>query len=536
MTGMTGTVSEHLDGEIGRRALIGGGAGAAALALLPRAARAVTPAARIVAPSGIFTGEAQNAGVANPVWSFRGIRYAIAERFRAPRPYATPGRPRAATGFGPVCPQTGGYQPQSEDCLYLNVWTPQPAARAKLPVMLYIHGGAYANGSVTDPLNDGTALAARGDVVVVTVNHRLNAFGYLYLARLDPRFADSGNAGQLDLICALQWVRDNIAAFGGDPARVMLFGQSGGGAKIATLTGMAAAQGLFHRAATMSGQQVTAQGPLHATDRTRAYLGALGVKPDTLQPLLDMPTARLVEALHATDPILGGGVSFAPTLDMKWLVRHPFWPDANPIGLHIPMILGNVHDETRAFVSPDSVKDLTWDTLPDRLAPDLRIDVLPEWVVGEYRKQFPSWSPVDVFYAASTAGRSWRGQVIEAEERARAGAPAWIYQVDFGSRTDPRRGAFHTMDIPLVFGTLGAAGSQTGTGADARAASAAMQERFVAFAKTGDPNRAGLAAWPTYELSKRATMVFDVASRVENDPRRWQRELFARIPYIQPGT
>jgi len=536
MTGMAHRQDRNPGTGLHRRTLIGGGAGAAALALLPCAARAATAAARIVAPSGIFTGEGQAEGVAKPVWGFRGIRYATAERFRAPRPYATPGQPRAAMRFGPVCPQTGHYQPQSEDCLYLNVWTSTANARAKLPVMLYIHGGAYANGSVTDPLNDGAALAGRGDVVVVTVNHRLNAFGYLYLARLDPRFADSGNAGQLDLICALQWVRDNIAAFGGDPARVMLFGQSGGGAKIATLTGMPAAQGLFHRAATMSGQQVTAQGPLHAGDRTRAYLDALGVKPGNLQPLLDMPITKLVEGLRATDPILGGGVSFAPVLDMKWLVRHPFWPDANPIGLSIPMMLGNVHDETRAFVSPDTVRDLTWDTLPDRLAPDLRIDVLPEWVVGEYRKQFPDWSPVDVFYAASTAGRSWRGQVIEAEERARAGAPAWVYQVDFTSRTDPRRGAFHTMDIPLVFGTLGAAGSQTGTAADARAASAAMQDSFVAFAKTGDPNHAGLAAWPRYDMRQRATMVFDATSRVENDPRRWQRELFARIPYIQPGT
>jgi para-nitrobenzyl esterase len=536
MTGMTRTGSEHLDVDVGRRTLIGGGAGAAALALLPRTARAVTQAARIVAPSGIFTGAGQSAGVGHPVWSFRGIRYATAERFRAPRPYATPGQPRVATAFGPVCPQTGKYQPQSEDCLYLNVWTAAPHLRAKLPVMLYIHGGAYANGSVTDPLNNGAALAGRGDAVVVTVNHRLNAFGYLYLARFDPRFADSGNAGQLDLICALQWVRDNIAAFGGDPGRVMLFGQSGGGAKIATLTGMPAATGLFHRAATMSGQQVMAQGPLHATDRARAYLDALGVKPGNLQPLLDMATPRLVEGLAARDPVMAGGLSFAPVLDMTWLVRHPFWPDANPIGLSIPLVLGNVHDETRAFVSPDTLGTLTWDALPDRLAPELRIDVLPEWVVGQYRRQFPTWTPADVFYAASTAGRSWRGQVIEAEERARAHAPAWVYQVDFGSRTDPRRGAFHTMDIPLVFGTLGAAGSQTGTGADARVASAAMQDAFVAFAKTGDPNHTGGAAWPKYDLPTRATMVFDVTSRVENDPRRWQRELFARIPYIQPGT
>jgi para-nitrobenzyl esterase len=398
--------------------------------------------------------------------------------------------------------------------------------------MLYIHGGAYSNGSVTDPLNDGQQLAARGDVVVVTVNHRLNAFGYLYLARLDPRFPDSGNAGQLDLILALRWVRTNIAAFGGDPARVMVFGQSGGGAKIATLMGMPAATRLFSRAATMSGQQVTASGPLNATARARTFLHALKVSEG--DALVAAPAEKLVEALGATDPILGGGLYFGPVLDMRWLSRHPFWPDANPQGLTIPMILGNTRDEARAFIGIDSprMKDLSWDNLAARMAPELRVDILPEWVVGEYRRQFPAWSATEVFYAAVTAGRSWRGQVIEAEARAQAGAPAWVYQLDFGSRTDPRRGAFHTMDIPLVFGSLDAPGSQTGTGADARAASHAMQERFVTFAKTGNPD----PAWPPYELPTRATMIFDTVSRVERDPRRWQRELFARVPYIQPGT
>ena len=516
-------------GDLTRRALIGG---SAALLLAGRAGAVAPP--WITAPSGLFVNTVEDG-----VFTFRGIRYGTAERFRAPLAYATPGQIRQATAFGPVAPQAGSsYGPQSEDCLYLNVWTANPNTAAKLPVMVYIHGGAYSGGSVTDPLNDGHALAARGDCVVVTVNHRLNAFGYLYLARLDPRFPDSGNAGQLDLILALQWVRDNIAAFGGDPGRVMVFGQSGGGAKIATMLGMPAAKGLFHRAATMSGQQVTASGPLNATARTRAYLAKLGVSESDLSPLLTMPQERLVAALDASDPILGGGVYFGPVLDMTWLTRHPFWPDANPLGLSVPLILGNTHDETRGFLSPDSdkVKGLTWDNLAARIAPELRIDIVPEWVVAQYRAHFPTWSPTEIFYAATTAGRSWRGQVIEAETRARAGAPAWVYQVDFSSRTDPRRGAFHTIDIPLIFGTLGARGSQTGTGADARAASSAMQDSFVAFAKTGDPNHRGLNLWPRYDLTRRTTMIFDAVTRPEDDPRRWQRELFARVPYIQPGT
>ena len=506
--------------------------GAAGALLLASGARAAT-SSTVRAPAGDFVGSADR-----NVLAFKGIRYGRAERFRAPVAVTMPGRVRSAQTFGPVCPQSGPYGPQSEDCLFLNVWTAEADQTAKKPVMVYIHGGAYANGSVTDPLNDGQALAARGDCIVVTVNHRLNALGYLYLARLDPRFPDSGNAGQLDLILALRWVRDNIAAFGGDPARVMLFGQSGGGAKIATMMGMPAAAGLFYRAATMSGQQVTASGPLNATARARAYLAKLGVAETDLAPLLAVPVEKLVEALAATDPILGGGVYFGPVLDMTWLTRHPFWPDANPLGNRIPMMLGNTHDETRGFIGGDSakVRGLDWSNIAARMAPELKIDILPEWVVAQYRARYPDWSPTDVFYAATTAGRSWRGQVIEAEARADAGTPTWVYQVDFASRTDPRRGAFHTMDIPLVFGTLGATGSQTGVAADARAASKAMQDSFVAFATTGDPNHAGTPGWPRYDRAKRSTMIFDARSRVENDPRRWERELFARVPYIQPGT
>ncbi len=527
--------------DIDRRTLIGNGIGAAALALLPRTAYATPISLQIDAPAGRFLSDGHSENGGPRAWSFRGIRYGRAERFRAPTPEPRATAPVRAVAWGSSSPQAGkGYAgdangiPANEDCLVLNVWTTGKTDKPK-PVMFYIHGGAYSSGTGSSALYDGTQLAER-DMVVVTVNHRLNVFGYLYLARLDPRLPDSGNAGQLDLILALQWVQRNIAAFGGDPSRVMVFGQSGGGAKIATMTGMPAAKGLFSRAITMSGQQVTASGPLNATTRARAYLGKLG--NPSIDALLTMPVEKLIEGLSVPDPILGGALYMGPVLDMKWLVRHPFYPDANPVGLSIPMILGNCKQETGAFIDPDSatIKGLTWDNIAERMAPQLRIDALPEWVVAEYRQRYPQWSPEQVMYAATTAGRSWRGQVIEAEERAKAGAPAWVYQVDFASRTEPRRGAMHTMDIPLAFGTLGAAGSQTGTGADARAASKAVQDSYVAFARTGDPNHPGLPAWPKYDRARRATMIFDTDSRIEDNPRRWQRELFARIPYLQPGT
>jgi para-nitrobenzyl esterase len=472
---------------------------------------------------------------------FRGLRYGqdtALRRFQAPLAPDSWTGTVDASAFAPSCPQQGKQESESEDCLFLNIWTPGPDPRAKRPVMLYIHGGAYSNGSVVDPLTHGDRLAAQGDVVVVTVNHRLNIFGYLYLARLDPRFADSGNAGQLDLILALQWVRDNIAAFGGDPGNILVFGQSGGGAKIATMMAMPAAAGLFHRAITMSGQQVTASGPLNATKRAQAYLAGLGVKADDLSSLLSLSTAQLVEGLAAQDPILGGGLYMGPVLDMTHLARHPFWPDAPPQSQAIPMMLGNTHDETRAFIDPHGpkLKGLDWSNLAARIAPELRMDLSPEWIVAQYRARYPDWSAARIFYAATTAGRSWPGQVLEAEARAHADAPTWVYQVDFASPTQPERGAPHTMDIALAFGTLDAPGSFTGTGTGAQAASRALMQRFLAFARRGDPNGSGMAPWPQYRLDRRQTMIVDLDSHVESDPRGWERELFARVPYIQPGS
>ncbi|MBX3565197.1 MAG: carboxylesterase/lipase family protein [Sphingomonas sp.] len=516
------------DDGISRRALIGSGA---ALAILPSRASAETSPI-VDAPAGRFVGQRSPGRLGDRrTEHFLGIRYGRAERFRAPQPVPRRTGLADAGQFGPVAPQRGLADSKSEDCLFLNIWKPAFEVAKPRPVMVYFHGGAYSNGSVTDPQNDGHPLAATEDVIVVTVNHRLNAFGFLYLARLDPRFSDSGNLGQLDLILALQWIKANIAAFGGDPNRVFVFGQSGGGAKIATLMGMPAAKGLFRSAATMSGQQVTASGPLNAHKRTLAYLDRLGVKPDNLQPLLDMPMEKLIEATDAVDPIMGGGVYFGPVLDMKWLTRHPFWPDPNPQSNHIPMILGNTHDETRAFIGPDTVKELNWDNIAARMAPELRMDLPPEWIVAQYRAHFPSDTPEQLFYRATTAGRSWPGQVIEADARAAAGAKAtWVYQFDYQSPVKPERGAPHASDIAMVFGTLGAPGSISGTGPAAQKLSRQMMASFASLARTGKVD------WTPYTLPDRATMVFDAESRVVNDPRKWERELFARVPYIQPGS
>ncbi|MBA3676854.1 MAG: carboxylesterase/lipase family protein [Sphingosinicella sp.] len=484
----------------------------------------------VTCEAGQYEGEWQD-GVA----VFRGIRYGRADRFRAPRPVARGANLVSAREFGPDCPQPLRKRPQSEDCLFLNIWTPGIEATARKPVMVYIHGGAFAFGSGADPQTDGQILASRGDVVVVTLNHRLNAFGYLYLAGLDPRFPDSGNAGQLDILLALRWVKANIARFGGDPDRVMLFGQSGGGGKITNLMAAPAAKGLFSRVATMSGQQVTASGPIRAAARTEAFARKLKVAPTEL-PVL--PAERLLEGLAAEDPAYGGPVHMGPVLDGRWISRHPFWPDAPSISHDVNMMMGGTRDETRNYFSPDSpmIRQMNWDNVGAQIAGELPVDVPPELVVATYRRHMPEASPSDIFFAATTDGRSWRGQLEILEARAKAGRPVFAYQVNFSSRADPRRGAEHAIDVPLVFGTLSAKGSPTGDAPDAREASVRMQDCFLAFARTGDPNCRAIPHWPRYTLKDRPTMMFDIKARLERDPRRWQRLLFAPAPYTQPGT
>jgi len=535
---------DHL--PLDRRGLMVGAGAALALASTPALA-AARPGPIVTTTAGKVRG-ASLEGVS----VFKGLRYGAdtggAGRFRPPRPPKPWTGVADALAYGAASPQGGkGEEGEtlSEDCLFLNVWTPASLDRKgdgkKRPVMFYIHGGAYNAGSGASPWYDGTRLAKRGDVVVVTVNHRLNAFGYLYLARLfdDPSVADSGNVGQMDLVLALRWVRDNIAAFGGDPGKVMLFGQSGGGAKIATLMAMPTAKGLFHRAATMSGQQVTVGGPFNATKRAKGFIDTLGIKD--LAALRALPADQLLAGLKAVDPIAGsGGVYMGPVLDERSLTRHPFFPDAAPQSLDVPMMVGNTHDETRGFVGFDkSLMDMSWDQVVAKLPSQFnaRIDIDPATVVAAYRRIYPAYTPSDVYFAAGTAGRSWKAAILQAEERAKAGAPAFAYQLDWRSPKDGGIwGAPHTLDIPLVFGNLDAPGVITGAGPEAVAMSGRLAEAFIAFARTGDPNCAAIPKWEPYGLPRRQTLVFDNTTRLEDDPRGAERELFNKVPFTQFGT
>lgn len=476
----------------------------------------------------------------NNVSCFKGIRYGAdtsKTRFQAPKPPEKWSEIQDATKYGNSSPQGGRGENQSEDCLFLNIFTPKLRDGGKRPVMFYIHGGAYANGSGSSPLYDGVRLCNRGNVVVVSINHRLNAFGYLYLARFGgAEFADSGNVGQLDIILALNWVKENIAEFGGDPNNIMVFGQSGGGAKIATLMAMPAAKGLFQRAATMSGQQVTACGTLNGTLRAKAILDAL--KLNTVQEIRTIPFQKIVEVLNTKDPILSfGGVNFAPALDEKNLFRHPFYPDAPSQSNNIPMIIGNTHDETRAFLGGDESNfKVTWEQLPEKLIPNMRVDIQPEIVIAKYRQLYPKLTASDLLFKITTASRSWRGAIIEAEERAKSGFPAFAYQLDWKSTRDGGKfGAPHASDIQLVFDNIAKPGA-TAQGETAQKIADIMSETFLSFAQKGNPNNNLIPIWKPYRMAKRETMVFDVPPHLENDPRGEERKIFEKVPYVQPGT
>jgi para-nitrobenzyl esterase len=503
-------------------------------AITARAADADKPVARTTA--GMVRGFTDNG-----VNVFKGIPYGddtAKHRFQPPVPLVPWEGVREALEFGPMAPQgSRASAPASEDCLRLNVWTPALRDGGKRPVLVYFHGGAYSNGSVNENLYDGGRLCRRGDVVVVTVNHRLNGFGYLYLAELGgAEFADSGNAGQLDLVLALQWVRANIAEFGGDPGCVTIFGQSGGGAKCATLMAMPAARGLFQRVWTMSGQQLTGRTREHATATARSVLKNLGLTPDRMAELKTIPMERLMEAMRAA------GSSWTPVVDGRALPRDPFAPDASPLSADIPMVMGDTHDETTGLIGAGdpTTFSLNWETVPGKLTQQVKQFIgglAPETIVAQYRRLYPDFTPSDVFFAATTAARSWKGFVLESQSRvAQNGAPTYVYCVNWRSPFDGGRWkAPHTIDIPLVFDNP-AESNYTRGAAEAQTVADAMSGALLAFARTGNPDTPALPPWPRFDREQRPTMIFDMPSRVENDPRGAERRLFEPVPYVQPGT
>jgi para-nitrobenzyl esterase len=393
-----------------------------------------------------------------------------------------------------------------------------------------------------DAAYDGTMLASKRDVVVVTVNHRINGFGYLYLGGASDEYK-VGNPGQTDLILALRWVQDNIEKFGGSKDSVLIFGQSGGGAKCATLMAQPAAKGLFHRVWTMSGQQITGRTRAHAEQTANEVLEKAGgtTKAEQLSNLLKMSMEDIRKAMG------GGGQKWTPVVDGLSLPRDPFYPTANEQSKDIPMVIGNTYGETRNLIGSSRAKlfNLTWDEVPGALESNVKPfigNLSGEYITTEYRKQYPSYSPSDVFFAATTAARSWKSMLVESDIRAKQpNSPLWVYYLRWKSPVEGGKwGAAHAYDIPLVFGNSDSAKHTKGV-KSAEVLGESVSKLITNFAKTGEPGLGlekdgAIPVWPRYTLEERRSMIFDEKLEVHVDDRGWERKFFEGAEYIQPGT
>jgi len=483
------------------------------------------------------------------VAAFKGIPYAappIGERrFEAPAPVAGWQAIFDATGFGAPCMQSydreltdsdlslqlatvftmrSEMKIDNEDCLYLNVWAPESLSAEKRPVMVWFHGGGYSYGSGSWPVYDGASLARRGDVVVVTVNHRLNVFGYLHLAELGgPEWADSGNAGMLDLIASLEWVRDSIARFGGDPGNVTIMGESGGGSKVSTLLAMPAAAGLFHKAVIQSGPGLTGVPAEAATTSAEAVLGELGVDVKNLSTLKSLRSEELLAGLEAAQAAAGGGfggLRLAPVVDGSHLPRHPFTPDAPTTARDVPVLIGFNKDEWTIFNSAEPwFGQLTEAGLVERSAAVAgeKADAL----LAAERGHHPDYSPTYLYNVLMSDARMLIGSALLAERKAaQAGAPVYMYYLTWDTPVgDGILKSPHTLDMPFMFANVDRSVGLTGDSPEARSLEQQMSGAWLAFAHTGDPNHAGLPEWPAYDAEDRSTMIFDVKPEVVSDPK-----------------
>jgi para-nitrobenzyl esterase len=489
--------------------------------------------------------------IRNGIFTFKGIPYgdttAGANRFMPPvKPKPWSGV-RSSRQHGPVAPQAAraGWANdeeafmfswddgiQGEDCLRVNVWTSGVNDNKKRPVMVWLHGGGFAAGSGQELLSyDGENLAQRGEVVVVSLNHRLNVLGYLNLAKYGDKYASSANIGMLDIVAALEWVRDNIAAFGGDPGVVTIFGQSGGGGKVGALMGMPSAKGLFHRAIVESGSMLRAGTQERSQKLADLVVAELGWTAPTIDQIQTLPYAQLLhaseEVMRKNNPRSAGGVpnfrrmaellGFAPVVDGTILPAHPFDPLASAVSADVPMIVGTTLNEFVSAINHPEYESMTDAELEQRVH-GLFGDKTPA-ILAAFRKRTPAAKPFDLWshIAASTVREN---AIKQCKAKAALGkAPAYLYWFTWqtpilGGR--PR--AFHCSEIAFAFDNTDRCESMTGGGPDARALAAKVSEAWIHFARTGNPNHPGIPHWAEFTPDTVPTMIFDNKTDAVNNP------------------
>ena len=551
-------------GVICGAATLAGGVAASAVLALPRAGAAQKKSSTEASNKAPIVADDENAIVEttagkvrgythNGICTFKGIPYAASTSGKAR--FLPPTKPTPWTGirssmqYGYVCPQgpRAGWANDeeawmfswddgipNEDCLRVNIWTPANDNK-KRPVMVWLHGGGFQAGSGQELKSyDGERLAQRGDVVVVSLNHRIGVLGHLNLAAYGEPYATSGNLGMVDLVAALEWVRDNIGNFGGDPGNVTIFGQSGGGGKVSTLMVMPAAKGLFHRAIVQSGSMARGASVERSAKIAADLLAELGLNPSQVSQLQELPYQKLIEAGGAVQRKnarvglpnirrMAETLVWAPVIDGTVVPRHPFDPDAPAISAQVPMLVGTVLNEFLNGIGHPEYEVMTIDEVKKRVG-DMYGDKSTQ-IIEVFQQAHPKEKPFDILSRIAASSVRQAAVTQCGRKAAQSAAPAYLYWFTWKTPIlDSRPRAFHCAELAFCFDNAERCENMTGNGAEAQHLATQVSEAWIHFARTGNPSHAGLPAWPAFTADKCPTMIFDAPCEMKNNPDTAERK------------